>query len=55
MAGKDRKTVNIALELIEILERIMKSEGERTGIEPSYKAASVILVKRINNAGGLKE
>lgn len=51
----DRRTINICLELVGILDKIRDKEYERTSVKPSYKNASKILVMRINRAGGLKE
>ena len=49
------KLTRISSELLEKLERIIQQEKEKNGLTISYNDASLILSKRIDNAGGLRE
>jgi len=56
MKERNYKPQQIHLSLIKILDKIKEVEKERTGKDDvSYRDASLILAKKITDAGGIKE
>lgn len=47
------KNIRVGRKLVELLDKIIQQEKERGRVITSYKEASGILCKRIENAGGL--
>jgi len=49
------KVIRICSELVGKIERIREQQQEKTGVTLSYNDASLVLSRRIDNAGGLRE